>query len=233
VVAPASGEPDVRHQGVAFDAGADHSDYKQYYTNAMAPLDIGALQAPAAGQARWAARAWRRMEDTAPEGVAETLGRAGARVSDSARPPIDVDASLETYHALLWGVMGAGAPDELHEGRKQRAAELGDDDQSPGAREIRYAVQDHRAWLRHHHQRYRLREAWSRFFDDWDILICPQMSTAAFPHDHGEAMGVLADPFDLLGPVPAMSQDLGREREGHGRHHQDDGERGDELEPCL
>ncbi|MGR8918323.1 MAG: amidase [Gammaproteobacteria bacterium] len=120
--------------------------------------------------------------------VAETLAAAGATVSDAARPDIDVAASLETYHALLWGVMGAGVPEDVHAARKRRAAELGDDDDSPGAREIRYAVQDHRAWLRHHHQRYRLRDAWTRFFEDWDILLCPQMSTDAFPHDHGEPM---------------------------------------------
>ena len=31
----------------------------------------------------------------------------------------------------------------------------------------------------------RLRYAWREFFDEWDILICPQTATPAFPHDHG------------------------------------------------
>ena len=26
--------------------------------------------------------------------------------------------------------------------------------------------------------------AWGAFFNDWDILICPQTATTAFPHDH-------------------------------------------------
>ena len=26
--------------------------------------------------------------------------------------------------------------------------------------------------------------AWHDFFEDWDILLCPQMATAAFEHDH-------------------------------------------------
>lgn len=28
--------------------------------------------------------------------------------------------------------------------------------------------------------------AWGRFFDAWDILICPQVVTPAFEHDHSE-----------------------------------------------
>jgi amidase len=30
---------------------------------------------------------------------------------------------------------------------------------------------------------------WKRFFEDWDILICPQMATTAFPHDHSDIPG--------------------------------------------
>ena len=33
-------------------------------------------------------------------------------------------------------------------------------------------------------QRFQLRQQWRDFFDEWDILICPQMATPAFPHDH-------------------------------------------------
>lgn len=120
--------------------------------------------------------------------VAETLARAGATVSDTARPTIDLDKALETYYALLWGVMSAGVKDDVHAARKAKAAALDPQDRSPGAREIRHAAQDHRAWVKQHHRRYRLRDAWSRFFDDWDILICPQMPTAAFAHDHSPTM---------------------------------------------
>ena len=31
-----------------------------------------------------------------------------------------------------------------------------------------------------------LRHAWRRFFEDWDILICPQQATTAFEHDHSQ-----------------------------------------------
>ncbi len=120
--------------------------------------------------------------------VGEALTRAGATVSTTARPEIDVEKALESYYALLWGVMSAGVPDPVHETRRQAAAALDPDDRSPHARAIRGAVQDHRAWVKHHHRRFRLRDAWARFFAEWDILVCPIMPTAAFPHDHAPQM---------------------------------------------
>ncbi|MEX2482268.1 MAG: amidase [Gammaproteobacteria bacterium] len=116
--------------------------------------------------------------------VADVLARSGARVSDRARPAIDVDHALDTYYALLWGVIGAGVPDAVHEKRKHEALGFAPSDRSPRARAIRNAVQDQRTWMQHHQQRYRLREAWDAFFEEWDILICPQMPTTAFAHDH-------------------------------------------------
>ena len=120
--------------------------------------------------------------------VGEVLSKAGATVSDSARPAIDINKAIDTYYALLWGVMGAGASDEQHAARKAEVAAMAPDDRSPRARQLRDAVQDHRAWLKNHHRRYRIRASWTAFFEDWDILICPQMPTAAFPHDHGAQM---------------------------------------------
>ncbi len=122
------------------------------------------------------------------QGVADTLARAGATVSDRARPKIDIAKALETYYALLWGVIGAGVPDAVHEQRRAQAAALASDDHSPAARTVRHATQDHRSWVKHHHRRFRVRDAWAAFFEDWDILICPQMPTAAFAHDHSEQM---------------------------------------------
>ena len=105
------------------------------------------------------------------QAVADRLAKVGATVSDSARPAIDIDKSLEAYYALLWGVMGAGVSDSTHAARKVEAAALDPSDDGPRARLVRHAVQDHRAWLKRHHRRFRLREAWSAFFEDWDILI--------------------------------------------------------------
>jgi amidase len=122
------------------------------------------------------------------QGLADTLAKAGATVSDTARPSIDIGQSLEAYYALLWGVMGAGVSNATHAARNAEVDALDANDHGPRATIVRHSVQDHRTWLKQHHQRFRIREAWSAFFEDWDILICPQMATAAFPHDHTAPM---------------------------------------------
>ena len=40
----------------------------------------------------------------------------------------------------------------------------------------------HRAWLRLNERRHRLRRAWTGFFRDQDVLLCPTIATAAFRH---------------------------------------------------
>lgn len=85
--------------------------------------------------------------------VADVLARRGAVVSDQARPPFDSAAYRQTYVALVSAVMGAGP------------------------------VLEHRVWLAHNAERNRLRAQWKRFFEDWDIVLCPVMATTALPHD--------------------------------------------------
>jgi amidase len=48
----------------------------------------------------------------------------------------------------------------------------------------RSAVISHRHWIRTNAKREKLCHAWTGFFKDRDVLICPQMATPAFPHDH-------------------------------------------------
>ena len=64
------------------------------------------------------------------------------------------------------------------------AAELDPDDRSISAVNTRATVMSHRDWIRTNTRREKLRRAWDEFFQEWDILVCPQMATSAFPHDH-------------------------------------------------
>jgi len=116
--------------------------------------------------------------------VGETLSRLGATVSDSARPAFDVAAAHRNYQTLLWSVMTANLPDKAIEEAAASAAALNPHDDSFAALQTRATVLPHRDWLRNNVERERLRLAWGAFFEDWDILLCPQMATTAFPHDH-------------------------------------------------
>ena len=91
---------------------------------------------------------------------------------------------MQNYQTLLNSVMTAAWDDEAVGKAIERAASFAPDDHSTEAINARAAVLSHRDWIRTNSRREKLRHAWTAFFDDWDILICPQMATAAFPHDH-------------------------------------------------
>lgn len=116
--------------------------------------------------------------------VAETLAKLGATVSDQARPAFDVAEAHKNYQTLLTSVMTAAMTDEQVAEAQAAADALDPADDSIGAVQARATVLPHRDWIRTNTQREKLRLAWSAFFEDWDILLCPQMPTPAFPHDH-------------------------------------------------
>ena len=116
--------------------------------------------------------------------VGEVLEKAGATVSNTARPDFDLAAADRNYGTLLNAVM-TGAMTEDAEARMLKVVEgLDPDDLSRDAVSARASVMRHREWIRANTRREKLRRAWGAFFEDWDILVCPQMATTAFPHDH-------------------------------------------------
>jgi amidase len=117
--------------------------------------------------------------------IGETLSRLGATVSDSARPEINLDESHDTYNSLLWGVMGAELSTEEKSEYQARLGQLDPNDHSIAANMIRYSVQGHGTWAENNNKRFLIRQQWQRFFNDWDIVICPQTATTAFPQDQG------------------------------------------------
>ena len=123
------------------------------------------------------------MSDRVQE-IGEVLSKHGATVSDTARPQINMEDAYRVYLYMLNAVTAAGFPQDEIDRRKKIVAEMDPNDQSISASMMRSTVQDHRDWLTFSNQREHLRLAWRAFFDEWDILICPQVATTAFPHDH-------------------------------------------------
>jgi len=116
--------------------------------------------------------------------VGETLAKLGARVSDTARPNIDFSNAHQNYQTLLTSVMSAAMSADAVTEAEANAAEFTPEDNSSEAVNARATVLSHRDWIRTNTRREKLRNAWGQFFEDWDILVCPQMTTPAFPHDH-------------------------------------------------
>ncbi len=121
------------------------------------------------------------------QSVGDRLAALGATVSDTARPNIDFESSFRTYLELLNAVMASGLPDEAYQALQQQAGQIAQGDDSVDSVWMRAGVQTHRDWLLSNNARELLRMAWREFFEQWDILICPQMATPAFEHDHSSS----------------------------------------------
>ena len=116
--------------------------------------------------------------------VGAVLEKAGATVSYEARPDFDLAAADRNYQSLLNAVMTGAMTNEAEARMLEVVDGLDPDDASRDAVAARAAVMRHREWIRTNTRREKLRRAWGSFFEDWDILVCPQMATTAFPHDH-------------------------------------------------
>ena len=116
--------------------------------------------------------------------VADVLAKLGAEVSDTARPDFDAADAHRNYQTLLNSVMSTGMKPESIARVQAYVAGLDANDVSSEAVNARAAVLSHRDWIRSNYRREKLRVAWDAFFEDFDILLCPQMATDAFAHDH-------------------------------------------------
>jgi amidase len=118
--------------------------------------------------------------------IGETLAKLGATVSDAARPSFHVQSGHQAYLKLLNSIMTASIPPDDYEALRKAADQIDPEDVSDEAEMLRAGALSHRGWLGANNYRESLRHSWREFFDEWDILICPQTATPAFEHDHSE-----------------------------------------------
>ena len=110
------------------------------------------------------------------------LVREGTSVAEGERPGFETQEYYRLFMALLRAAGAAHIPDEefAREAALARGASVATREM---ARLNAYgATLSHRDWLRLDEQRHRYREAWRVFFERFDLLLCPTLSTAAFPH---------------------------------------------------
>jgi amidase len=115
--------------------------------------------------------------------LAGFLAKSGAQVDTSARPDFDVTKAYHLFLQLLDSALSGRLPPQVLEQRLAAKAALSDDDESANAVMLRATGITHGAWLTLHDRRTRIRLAWSAFFRDWDVLLCPVVATPAFPLD--------------------------------------------------
>jgi amidase len=97
--------------------------------------------------------------------TAAALEGAGAQVDDS-RPPFALADAVALFMDLVGAAVSPSADPEV-------AGRLGG---------------SHRRWLDRGDDRARMRARWAEWFQHHDVLLCPVMPMAAFPHDHEGAL---------------------------------------------
>jgi amidase len=116
--------------------------------------------------------------------LADFLAKKKVRIDDKARPDIDTSRANEVYIALLRAATSGRQTQEQYERNLALVKTLSPDDESYFARMTRANTMAHRAWLALNEERHKMRWKWHEFFEDYDLLLCPVASSAAFPHDH-------------------------------------------------
>ena len=116
--------------------------------------------------------------------VAAAFRDGGATVDEEARPDFDSAWGNDTYEVLLQATMAARLPAAEYESLQQHVAKLDPADDSESARVFRAQVASFKMWKQNDEQRSHLRWKWHEFFKQYDLMLMPVMSTAAFEHDH-------------------------------------------------
>jgi amidase len=139
------------------------------------------------------------------QSVADTLAKAGAKVSDSARPALDTLEVDRLFRRLLMAAMSGRLPEDAFRANLEKVAALDPSDMSGAAQSLRAATLYHRDWLVGNEARHRMRLAWAEFFRDWDVLLCPPVTTTAFPHNHE------GDPFTRSLTINGKARPMGEQ----------------------
>jgi amidase len=114
--------------------------------------------------------------------LGQHLEREGAVVDWRARPAFDSRDYYFHYMMLLRAATAGGASDEDFARDLQAAEGAGLSTREIGPANAFGATMSHRDWLRLDERRRRYRNAWRAFFEGYDLLLCPVLSSAAFPH---------------------------------------------------
>ncbi|WP_373504592.1 amidase [Aestuariivirga sp.] len=111
------------------------------------------------------------------------LGKRVKKLSTTARPEFSSKEAMDVYIALLRSATSRRQTDADYAANFAKVAASDPLDDSYLTKMLRAYVLPHRDWLRYNERRHQMRLLWDRFFEDWDVMLCPAAASAAFPHD--------------------------------------------------
>ncbi len=116
--------------------------------------------------------------------LADFLRKRVKKISLEAQPAFSDEEAYENFITLLRATATRKMSDADYEASFAKARTLAPGDKGYVALMTRAFAMSHRDWLRANERRHEMRLLWDRFFDDWDVLLCPAAASTAFPHDH-------------------------------------------------
>ena len=116
--------------------------------------------------------------------LAGFLGKRVKKLSMTARPDFSTREAMDIYVALLRSATSRRQSAQDFAANAVKVASFAANDDSYYANMLRAYVMPHRSWLMVNERRHQMRLLWDKFFEDWDVLLCPAAASAAFPHDH-------------------------------------------------
>jgi amidase len=96
----------------------------------------------------------------------------------------DLVQTTKNYVELLTAFNAVSLPADEREHLLAATRALATDGDSISAARVRGLTMSHTDWVMASRLRIGLRQRWQLLFRDFDIVLCPPMPTAAFPHDH-------------------------------------------------
>lgn len=117
------------------------------------------------------------------QAVVDFLAKSKVKVSENARPKIESRKAYRNYIQLLRAATSGRITPEMFQRNLAAFNTLDPGDESYQAEMIRAQAMYHKDWLAFNEARHKMRLAWSEFFREYDLLLCPTATTAAFPHN--------------------------------------------------
>lgn len=125
----------------------------------------------------------KEVSDTVRE-AGQRLAEAGATVDEAARPGLRFTEAYEVYALLNHAVVAYGLPPKVRARIQAQAAKFAPGDLSHQALQARGARMTPGLYQQLHQRRLALKRQWARFFQAYDVLLCPPAPVAAQKHDH-------------------------------------------------
>lgn len=116
--------------------------------------------------------------------AARRLAAQGAIIDKTARPAIRFAEAFEVYALLNHAVVAYGLPPKVRARIQAPARGFSPNDLSHQALQARGASLTPSQYHQVSQRRAALKRQWTRFFERYDVVLCPPAPVAAIPHDH-------------------------------------------------